>query len=130
MAVRTDLEASWRCWKPQHSDQAPQIGRQARQWANARWLRNATARVRALVLRLDLDRDWLTGCEALSFPRPIQDSWDLVTDCRGGFPPHQRAPNGAPFEVVYGPVTIWPQRLVIQDCDQISFHTQPMWKGG
>lgn len=25
--------------------------------------------------------------------------------------------------MVYGPVTLWPQRLVIQDCDQVSFHT-------
>jgi hypothetical protein len=32
-------------------------------------------------------------------------------------------------DVVYGLVTIWPSRLLIQDCDQISFHTNRAARG-
>lgn len=95
---------------------------QAKQWANARWVRNPS-NVKAIVLRFELDRDWLASLHVLAFARPIQDFWDLVADCRNGFRPHQRATPKPAFDVVYGPVTLWPQILVIQDCDQISFHT-------
>ena len=97
---------------------------QARQWANTRVLRIPRALV-ATVVSFDLDRDWIASLDTLAFVRPIKDFWDLVTDCRYGFPPHQRSPpHPRPYDVVYGPVTIWPQRLVIADCDQISFHTR------
>lgn len=96
---------------------------QARQWANTRVLSRASAY--AVVLRFDLDRDWLATLDALAFTRPTADFWALVTDCRQGFPPHQRPPpSPLPYDVVYGPVTLWPQILVIADCDQVSFHTQ------
>jgi Protein of unknown function (DUF3990) len=97
---------------------------QAKQWANSRALRRLapTGPVpNAIVISFRLSRDWLASLEALVFVRPTKDFWDLVEDCRNGFPPHQRS-SGA-YDVVYGPVTIWPQRLIIQDCDQISFHT-------
>jgi Protein of unknown function (DUF3990) len=99
---------------------------QARQRANTRVLRAPSAPgLYAIVLRFDLDRDWLAGLDVLAFARAIRDFWDLVTDCYNGFPPHQRQPpSPAPYDVVYGPVTIWPQTLLINDCDQISFHTQ------
>ena len=77
----------------------------------------------AVVIRFSLDRDWLAGLDALAFARPIADFWNLVTDCRYGFSPHQRSGPQAAYDVVYGPVTIWPSRLLIQDGDQISFHT-------
>ncbi len=97
---------------------------QAKQWANTRWVRNPLSGIKALVLRFELDRDWIASLDTLAFARPIQDFWDLVTDCRNGFRPHQRLPpHNPPFDIVYGPVTLWPQILVIQDCDQISFHT-------
>jgi Protein of unknown function (DUF3990) len=99
---------------------------QARQWANTRVLR-APSRpgLFAIVMRLDLDRDWLASLDILAFVRPIRDFWSLVTDSRNGFPPHQRLPPApTPYDVVYGPVTLWPQTLLISDCDQISFHTQ------
>jgi len=97
---------------------------QARQWANARFVRTAGAGGNALVVAFALDRDWLASLESVAFARPIQDFWDLVTDCRHGFRPHQRLPpHNPPFDIVYGPVTIWPSKLVIQDCDQVSFHT-------
>jgi Protein of unknown function (DUF3990) len=98
---------------------------QAKQWANMRVLRASGRQSFAVVIRFELDRDWLASLDSLVFVRPIADFWRLVSDCRLGFPPHQRIPpHPAPYDVVYGPVTIWPQTLVIADCDQISFHTQ------
>jgi hypothetical protein len=100
---------------------------QARQWANMRVLRAPTGPTPlfAVVIRFELDRDWLASLDALSFVRPIRDFWNLVTDCRMGFPPHQRhPPSPVPYDVVFGPVTLWPQTLVIADCDQVSLHTR------
>jgi hypothetical protein len=97
---------------------------QARQWANQRWLRSPSRGMNALVLRFELDREWLASLEHVVFLRATSDFWDLVADCRHGFAPHQRLPpNNSPFDAVYGPVTLWPQKLVVQDCDQISFHS-------
>lgn len=100
---------------------------QAKEWANAR-ARRATRSPRgsaaiAVVLAFTVDRDWLASLESLMFVRPIQDYWDFVTACRTGLAPHGRATLSGLYDVVYGPVTIWPQRLLILDCDQISFHT-------
>jgi hypothetical protein len=98
---------------------------QAREWANARVRRvlSPTQTHIAVVIQFNLGRDWLAGLDVLAFARPIVDFWNLVTDCRNGFPPHQRSGSQAAYDVVYGPVTLWPSRLLIQDCDQISFHT-------
>ncbi len=102
---------------------------QAKQWANTRTRAvnlslpvSASARV-ATILQFRLSRDWLAGLEGLTFVLDATDFWALVDDCRSGFPPHQRTGTKNAYEVVYGPVTLWPQRLVIKDCDQISFHT-------
>lgn len=99
---------------------------QAREWANARARRIAMSRkgsgAAALVLRFDVDRDWLAALAGLTFVRAIQDYWDFVSHCRMGGAPLQGRASG-PFDVVFGPVTIWPSRLLIYDCDQISFHT-------
>lgn len=99
---------------------------QARQWANSRVMRaRGSTGLHAVVLQFDLDRDWLASLEHLAFVRPTRDYWNLVTDCRHGFPPHQRVtPRALAYDVVYGPVSLWPQSLVIADCDQISFHSQ------
>jgi len=103
---------------------------QAKQWANVRCRSNPAPATKAIVLEFDIDRDWLASLEALAFPRPTSDFWDLVSDCRRGFRPHQRLPpRNVAFDIVYGPVTIWPQTLVIQDCDQISFHTARAVRG-
>jgi hypothetical protein len=107
---------------------------QARQWANAKVIRTPAASSRALVLMFTLDRDWLASLEGLDFVRPIQDFWNLVYDCRNLWPPHQRAggtrfSSKAAYDVVYGPVTLWPSILTIQDCDQISFHDQATLTG-
>lgn len=98
---------------------------QARQWANTRVLRTPMLLgVKAVVLAFSIDRDVLSSLDTLAFVRSTTDYWDLVTDCRYGFNPHARAKVGhLAYDIVYGPVTIWPQSLVIADCDQISFHT-------
>jgi hypothetical protein len=102
---------------------------QAEQWANKRAaavnaaLPSSATPTVAVVLQFCLKRDWLAGLEGLSFVLETPDFWALVDDCRSRFPPHQRTGKQSEYEVVYGPVTLWPQKLVIKDCDQISFHT-------
>jgi hypothetical protein len=98
---------------------------QAREWANSK-VRSAphATSAQALVLEFFPDRDQLASLETLCFVRPTKDYWDLIHDCRNRFPPHQRVYPYGPYDVVYGPVTIWPSRLLIANCDQISFHTQ------
>jgi hypothetical protein len=66
----------------------------------------------------------------VTFLRNTPDLWDLVADCRLGITPHQRRPPHRPaFDVAYGPVTLWPQRLTIFDSDQIGFHTERAVRG-
>jgi hypothetical protein len=97
---------------------------QARQWANSKVRRiRRRNRTAGLVLRFDLDRDRLAKLESLVFVRPIQDYWDFVTHCRSGGFVHGRRGSTREYDVVYGLVTMWPSLLLIQDCDQISFHT-------
>ncbi len=100
---------------------------QARQWANQRCRRILAPRgsgPTATVLRFAIDRDALADLHHLAFVRETADFWNLVHDCRLGFPPHQRTGSRQrAYDVVYGPVSLWQQTLVIADCDQISFHT-------
>ena len=100
---------------------------QAQQWANMKVLRTSagTAGLTPVVLRFEVNRDWLAALDCLTFVRGTRDFWDLVVDCRSGFAPHQRkAPLPLTYDVVFGPVTIWQQTLTIHDCDQISFHSR------
>ncbi|WP_408210819.1 DUF3990 domain-containing protein [Paraburkholderia sediminicola] len=100
---------------------------QAKQWANARVRRILaphTGPQFAVVLGFEVDRDQLAALNALVFVRDTQDYWDFVQDCRLGFPPHQRSGVKQYYDVVYGPVALWPSQLLIQNCDQISFHMQ------
>jgi hypothetical protein len=103
---------------------------QAEQWANTRAtagnvaLTAGSAPTVALVLQFCLSRDWLASLESLSFVVEAPDFWALIDDCRGRFPPHQRTGRQKEYDAVYGPLSLWPQRLLIKDCDQISFHTQ------
>ena len=52
---------------------------------------------------------------------PNSDYWQLVSHCRSG-KDHGRVEKS--YYVVYGPVSLFPQLLVIADADQISFHTE------
>lgn len=102
---------------------------QAANWARMRTQRSGGL---AVVIEFAADRDALAGLEVLVFV--LEDAstgyWDFVEHCRGGpaSPPdharQQTSPVGAHYQAVYGPVSLWPQRLVIKDCDQISFHDQ------
>ena len=100
---------------------------QARNWANRRVrnTRRAGVSSRAVVLSFAVSRDVLADLECLCFVRADGDYWDLVADCRRGIRPHQRTDSqrNIAYDVVYGPVSLGNQQLVILDSDQVSFHT-------
>ena len=101
---------------------------QARQWANARFQMKASpvgAAEAAVVLSFDVSRDWLAGLQQLHFALPSVDFYDFVDYCRTvGSRPHGRTGGASNYEMVWGPVRMGTQQLVIHDCDQLSFHTQ------
>ena len=99
---------------------------QARQRANTRVRRRRapTGSIQAVVLSFSIDRDLLADADTLAFVVATPDYWDLVHDCRLGFAPHSRPGTKKYYDVVYGPVSLWRQELVIHDCDQISIHDQ------
>jgi Protein of unknown function (DUF3990) len=90
---------------------------QARQWANQQVRR---ARVRpgsndiATVLRLEVDRTRVGAFATLVFVGDMGEYWNFVAYCRHGFPPHAPQVQGMAqriYDVVYGPVSMWPQGL-------------------
>jgi hypothetical protein len=86
-----------------------------------------------VVVELRVDRDPLAALLSLTFVTEDTggDFWDLVRHCRSTSPPAQTHHPPLPhsyYDVVYGPVSLWPQTLVIKDCDQVSFHTGPAEK--
>ena len=103
---------------------------QAEQWANRRYHmgrgRRGTRATSAAVVEFSIDRGTMAGLEHMAFVRedfaPNSDYWQLVAHCRGGRD-HARAGATGYYDVVYGPVSLYPQFLVIADADQISFHT-------
>jgi hypothetical protein len=101
---------------------------QARQWANIKVSRGRRASrpapSRAVVLSFSIDRDLLAGADALAFVVATTDYWDLVHDCRLGFPTHGRPGTKKTYDIVYGPVSLSRQELTIHDSDQISLHDQ------
>jgi hypothetical protein len=111
---------------------------QAKNWANTRCrlmnLKNVMASINvphpiATVISCDFIRDQLASLEVLVFvtENTSPDFWDLIKVCRQTAPPAQhkrQSPANNYYDVVFGPVTLWPQTLVIKDCDQISFHSK------
>jgi hypothetical protein len=101
---------------------------QAKNWANnrCRLLHKAKhpKRVHAAVISFEIDRSRFDGLSILSFVLTDSntDFWDLIKYCRGGNTPH-RPKSCKDYDIVFGPVTLWPQGLIINDCDQMSFHT-------
>ena len=104
---------------------------QARNWANQRCrvlARRPGPHPVAVVVELRIDRSQLARLLYLTFVTEDTggDFWNLVGDCRSTPPPAQTHHPPTPqsyYDVVYGPVSLWPQTLVIKDCDQVSFHT-------
>jgi hypothetical protein len=105
---------------------------QAQNWARLGYLRrrSSTPNIQPVVLSFKVDRNKLGGLNTLFFVTeglipPTTDYWDLVHHCRQGL--HNmhryRGNQGYYYDVVCGPVSLWPQTLVVKDCDQISFHT-------
>jgi len=103
---------------------------QAKNWANvqARGMRRSGARAKrgesAAVVRFRLDRNRLAELRDLVFMSESQGTgfWDFIHYCRREAAPLHGTPQ--PYDIVYGPLTLWPQRLVLKDCDQIGFHTE------
>ena len=101
---------------------------QAKQWPNTKVLRlrQANPAAGAAVIAYTLDRTLLARLASLTFVRESQDFWQFVASCRSQHPPPHRFRGFTPplYDAVHGPVTLWPQKLVIKDCDQLSFHTR------
>lgn len=104
---------------------------QAKSWANTRCNRISLRRAgtaTSTVLKFDIDRDLLAQQEILFFiieGGVNSDYWDFVGHCRTTSLAHgqHKLMNSANYDVVAGLVSLWPQPLLIKDCDQISFHT-------
>lgn len=92
---------------------------QAQEWANQK-ARTAGGNERAAVLVFNIDRD-LMGARGdhLVFLVPSPAFYEFVLFNRLDNPRHGRGLK-APYDVVYGPVSLYPQKnLTISRCDQI-----------
>ena len=98
---------------------------QAKQWANIKQEDASNPNAQAVVIRFEIERNTLASLQSLVFIVDNPDYWNFVKFCRKGSPPHGRRPSSpAEYEVVYGPLAMYKQILVLKDCDQVSFHTQ------
>lgn len=100
---------------------------QATSWANLRasvLSRKKKSTVRAVVLQFAVKRNDLAELEALVFSSERGPYRSFVKYCREGGVPHARTGCPLPlYDVVYGPVSVALQGMVIKDSDQVSFHT-------
>jgi hypothetical protein len=108
--------------------------RSAKYWANQK-VRRLPAPCKAAVLTFNIDRDALAELDDhLAFGHPTDDFFDFVEHNRAisGEPRHARSGkdlrSGSPllpyYDVVYGPVSKYPLRLVRFNADQICFLTE------
>lgn len=101
---------------------------QAKQWANQR-IRNSLSKDESVesVIQFVVERSRISALTHMAFVRagssPNSDFWRLGINCRNGNDHHGLSGESF-FDVVYGPVSLFPQQLIIADADQISFHTQ------
>jgi hypothetical protein len=95
---------------------------QAEQWANQK-IRKTTVPgiLNAEVLEFALSRPMIESLSHITFITDTNDFHDLVDYCRNQNTNHGPLPRSTPYAVVYGPVSLWPQRLAIADCEQILF---------
>ena len=96
-----------------------------RQFRDLRRRRGSKQSSRAVVLRFEVDRNQLASLLSLCFvtDRSNPDYWNFIEHCRTGMGSHLLHGNKN-YDVVFGPVTLWPQKFVIKDSDQVSFHTK------
>jgi hypothetical protein len=125
-----DLNAGARCSDFGQGFYATSWFKQAKDWANVKAMTLASASrysgqtIRAIVLRFEMNRNHLAELEALAFTTENSGYWPFVRYCRNGSTPHART-NCAQdrYDVVYGPLSVDGQELVIKDSDQVGFHT-------
>lgn len=91
---------------------------QAQQWANQHSRRKKRY---PEVLEYRLHRDAIEGLSHLTFTMATADFYDFVDYCRQGHANHGPHPRAAAYEVVYGPVRLGQQRIVLANSDQILF---------
>lgn len=103
--------------------------KQAENWADRKFrhqrMRKNNPSLFSVVLKFEVDRNQLASLLSLCFVTDSSNSdyWDFVEYCRNGMSPYLLHGNKN-YDIVFGPVSLWRQRLVIKDCDQISFHTE------
>lgn len=99
---------------------------QAEQWANRRCRKRAGTT--AEVLKYELERSSIETLRHLAFVVDDNDYYDFIAYCRSGAANH--GPNRpSQYEVVLGPVSLWPQKLVLASCDQLLFSNPNGLKG-
>jgi Protein of unknown function (DUF3990) len=103
---------------------------QAREWANegVRRLANQVRPISAqgCVLCFSVPRNALAALDTLAFVIASDGYFDFVEHCRlrPGLLDHGRGHPQSDYQIVIGPVSMGYQRLIIHDCDQMSFHDQ------
>ena len=105
---------------------------QAEDWADRKFRnspRKTKQTIHAVVLKFEVDRNHLASVLSMGFvtDSSSSDYRDFVEHCRNQIGTHLLFGNRN-YDVVFGPVTLWPQRLVIKDADQMSFHTEAALK--
>lgn len=104
--------------------------RQAESWANEKFRQRPKSKrvVCSTVLRFEVDRNQLAPLLSLCFVTDSSnpDYWDFVKHCRkrGATQATHLLEGDKNYDVVFGPVSLGRQRLVIKDADQVSFHTE------
>jgi hypothetical protein len=81
--------------------------------------------VEPVVLQSAVSRLKLSRLSVLFFVRGHEDFWELVSRCRDG---GDHAIDGSWYDVVGGPLSMWPTPALFKDSDQISFHTEKACK--
>ena len=93
---------------------------QAKNWANERVRTCGGGSFSAEVIEFKLDRRALESLSHLTFITDTQDYHDLVDYCWNGGTKHGPS-RVSSYDVVYGPVSMHPQTIVLANCDQICF---------
>jgi Protein of unknown function (DUF3990) len=95
----------------------------AQNWADQKVVRSMSS-IRAAVLVFHLDRDMAADLDDhLAFVLASDEFFDFVEYNHGGATDHARS-GGTSYDLVYGPTSAYPLRLVYVDCDQICFLNQ------